>query len=534
MSITDVVQLTITRSARPLERAGFGTMLFLSMHRAWSDLIRYYTQATQLLDDGFMESDHAYLEAVSYFSQEPKPQRLAVGRLGTADACLVLTTDEVDGHRYVIWIDGIGFGYNAGVGTTTTAIEAGLTTILNSGYTVTAASPANKTFTVAGNHFRNFPAGEQFRVTDSGANNGTYTVASAELVGGDTVITVVEAVASSAGALGAIKSLTAITVTNSVSWDGMISISPTVASTFFRLWVGENLATNFGLSGTMAANLAAIEAEDASGWYSVSLAHQWHPAVSPAETETQEDLTVKLAKEIEARRKIFLQASSDTDIVNLTLAADDVTTGSVARQVQDRAYARTAILYSAQANDDRDDPYADAAWQGSRLPTDPGRETWWGAKLKGVSADALSATQRANALAKKANIYTPFTADGTVSIVENGTMADGTFIDVIRLIDAIYQEVLLSVGETLITPAAPMFKIPYTQGGLDAIENSIRKALDKFTGPDRGLSSYTVDVPDIDEISDTDKANRVITGITFVGFLSGAAQGVVIQGTVTV
>lgn len=534
MSITDVVQLTITRSARPLERAGFGTLLFLSMHRAWDDLIRYYTQSSQLLDDGFTTSDHAYLAAVSYFSQEPKPQRIAVGRLKTADACLVLTTAEVDGHRYVVWVDGIGFGFLAGVDTTTTLIEAGLTTILNSGYTVTAASPANKTLTIAGNHFRNFPSGEQFRITGSGANNGTYTVDEAELVAGNTVITVVEAVPSSAGALGSIKSLTPITVTNSISWDGMISISPTVASTFFRLWVGENLATNFGLDGTIAANLASIELEDASGWYAVSLAHQWHPAVSPAESETQEGLVIDLAKEVEARRKILLQASSDTDIVNVTLASDDPTTGSVARQAQDRSYARTAILYSAQANDDAEDPYADAAWLGSRLPTDPGRETWWGARLKGASADELSATQRANALAKRANIYTPFTADGTVSIVESGTMADGTFIDVIRLVDAIYQEVLLSVGETLITPAAPMFKIPYTQGGLDAIENSIRKALDKFTGPDRGLSSYTVDVPDIDEISDTDKANRVITGITFVGFLSGAAQGVVIQGNVTV
>lgn len=534
MSITDVVQLTITRSARPLERAGFGTLLFLSMHRAWTDLIRYYTQSSQLLDDGFTESDHAFLAAVSYFSQEPKPQRLAVGRLGTVDACLVLTTDEVDGHRYVVWVDGIGFGFNAGVGTNTTAIEAGLTTVLNSGYTVTAASPSNKTFTVAGNHFRNFTAGESFRVAGSGANDGTYTVASAALVSGNTEVTTVEAVPSSAGALGAIKSKTPITVTNSVSWDGMISISPTVASTFFRLWVGEHLATNFGLSGTMAANLANIEAEDASGWYAVSLAHQWHPAVSPAETEIQENLVVDLAKQIEARRKILLQASSDTDIISVTLASDDPTTGSVARQVQDRDYARTGILFSAQANDDADDPYADAAWHGSRLPTDPGRETWWGARLKGTSADELSATQRTNALAKNANIYTPFTTDGTVSIVENGTMADGTFIDVIRLIDAIYQEVLLSVGETLITPAAPMFKIPYTQGGLDAIENAIRKALDKFTGPDRGLSSYTVNVPDIDEISDSDKANRVITGITFVGFLTGAAQGVVIQGNVTV
>lgn len=533
MSIEHVVQLTITRQSRPLERAGFGTRLFLSMHRAWSDLIRFYTQASQLLDDGFAENDPAYLAALAYFSQTPKPQRIAIGRLASADACLVIVDAVTDGHRYVVWIDGIGFGFNAAASTTTDLIEAGLTTVINSGYAITAASPANKTFQFAGNHYRNFPAGKQFRVAGSPANNGTYTVASAVLSGGNTVVTTVEAVPSALSG-GAIKSKTPVTATNSVVWDGMISISPDVASTYFLLKAGEKLHLNFGLSGTMTANLTAIEAVDDKGWYEVGLAHQWHAAVSPAETETQADLETALATLVETRRKIMLQADSDASIVDVALSSDDPTTGSFAARIKDRKFARSACLFSAQANDDASDPQADSAWSGSRLPTDPGRETWWGAKLVGVTADKLSETQRTNALAKNANIYTPFTKDGAVSIVENGTMGDGTFIDVIRLIDAIFDEVLLSVGEYLINPAAPLFKVPYTQQGLDGLEGAIKKALDKFTGPDRGIGSYVVTVPKLEDISATDRANRIIPDTTFVGFLTGAAQGVKIVGNVTV
>lgn len=542
MALADVIQLTITRQSRPLERAGFGTMLHLSMHRAWDDLLRYYTQAADLLDDGFAESDPAYLAAVSYFKQEPKPEQIAIGRLDTADAVLVIVDEVVAAKRYTVWIDGIGFEYATDATPTTDEIEAGLTTVINSGYTITAASTSNKTFTIAGNHVVAFPAGKQFRVTGSSSNNKTYTVASAALSSGSTVVTVVETVPSAAGTLGAIKSLTPCTATNSVVWDGYVSISPDTPSTFLQITPGENLHTSFDLDGTIATSYAAIKADDSTGWYAVALAHQWESTESPAAASTQADIEEALADVIELERKIFCIASPDANIVDTTHTADDVTTGSIARRLQDKDYARTFVLYNAQADNGLDidtgvaggdpDPYADAAWLGSRLTSDPGRETWKFCELKGVTSDELTTTQRTNALAKACNIYTPFTS--TRAITEDGTMADGEFVDVIRLSDALYDAVINEVAGAILGPSAPLFKVPFTAEGLAVIDAAIRRALDPYTGPTRGLSSYTVTVPDIDDVTAADKANRALTGVEFVAIVSGAVHTVEILGNVTV
>src|SRR3990167_1095126 len=328
MSIEDVVNVTITRQSRPLTRAGFGTLLFLSMHRAWDDLIKYYEGASELLDDGFAETDPAYQAAVSYFAQDLRPELLAVGRLATADAVSVLVTTIADSTKYTIWVDGVGFDFTSDATATSIEIEAGLKTILDDGYTVTAASIANKTFTISGNHYRSFPVGEQFRINGSSLNECDYTVVEATLVSGNTVVEVEETIASESN-LGAIKTLTPLTTTNTLSWDGLLSVSPTVASTFFRIKAGDGLHLNYGLSGTMAANLTSIEADDKTGWYTVSLAHQLQTTASPVESENQVDLEEALADAIETRRKMFIQASPDADIVDTTLAADDGTTGSI-------------------------------------------------------------------------------------------------------------------------------------------------------------------------------------------------------------
>src|SRR4030042_1479347 len=151
MSLSDVVNLIITRQARPLARAGFGTALFLTMHRAWDDRIKYYTDASDMLDDGFAATDDAYRAAVRCFAQSPKPEQIAIGRLATADAVIVSVDTVTSSTRYTVFIDGIGFDYSADSSATTTEIEAGLTAIINSGYTITGIDETNDTFTVAGN-----------------------------------------------------------------------------------------------------------------------------------------------------------------------------------------------------------------------------------------------------------------------------------------------------------------------------------------------------------------------------------------------
>jgi len=535
MAIEDVVTLTITRESRPVERAGFGTLLFLAMHRAWDDRIKYYTQPDDLLDDGFSETDPCYLAAVAYFSQEPKPQTLGIGRLATDDGVTVVIDTVEAAARYTIWLDGVGFDASADSTPTTIEIEAALTTVVNDGYAITTAATSTKKFTIASNHRASFPVGAQFRVSGSTGNDGTYTVAGVALVAGATVVEVSETVAS-AVADGAIKSLTPVTATNTIAGDAGLSISPVTPAAFVQMWVGENMHLEFDLLGSITTNLTDIEAEDSTGWYAVCLAHQWETTASPAADDVQATVEEELATAIETRRKIFGIASPDANIVDTTRAADNVTTGSIARRLQDAGYARTWVLYSPEADDGAvstsPDPYADVAWMGSRLPTDPGTETWKFASLTGVTADVLTTTQRTNALAKYANVYVPFTA--AKSITDDGTVADGEFIDVIRLVDAIYDAVLTEVADVIVSPVSPLFKTPFTNAGIAAIEGAIRTALEQYTGPSRGLSSYTVTTPDEDDVSDADKGNRSLTGVSFTATVTGAVHAVTITGSVTV
>lgn len=59
-------------------------------------------------------------------------------------------------------------------------------------YPVTASDEAAETFTIAGEHTAEFPPGATFTVSGSVGDNGTYTVVSSTIVGGDTVITVAD------------------------------------------------------------------------------------------------------------------------------------------------------------------------------------------------------------------------------------------------------------------------------------------------------------------------------------------------------
>lgn len=537
MALDNVITLSITRQSRPLERAGFGTLLHMSMHEAWDDLIRYYDKASDMLADGFSSTDPAYMAAASYFAQDPKPEQIAIGRVAVADAVKVIIDEVVEASRYTVWIDGCGFEYSSDASPTTIEIEAGLTAVINDGYTVTAASTGDDSFTIAGNHVAAFPVGKQFRVTGATSNNGTYTVASAVISSGSTVISVDEAVPSAAATLGVIKSLTAVTATNTLAGDGEISVSPDVASTFVQITAGTNLHLQFDMDGTIAASYAAIKAEDETGWYAVALAHQWESTESPAAASTQADLEELLADQVELDRKIFGIASPEANIIDTTKVADDVTSGSIARRLQDKGYTRSFTLYSGQADNGLDvaggdpDPYADVAWFGARLTSDPGRETWKFAKLTGVTADDLTATQRANALAKHCNIFTPFTSSR--AITEEGVMADGEYIDIIRLSDQLYDSVINEVAEALLNPISPLQKTPYTAEGIATIEAAIRAGLDPYVGTTRGLAAYTVIVPDIDDVSATDKGNRALTGVEFVATITGAIHTVAIAGNVT-
>jgi hypothetical protein len=117
-----------------------------------------------------------------------------------------------------------------------------------------------------------------------------------------------------------------------------------------------------------------------------------------------------------------------------------------------------------------------------------------------------------------------------VNVTQNGKVAGGEYIDIIRFIDFIQARMQEKIFATL----ANATKIPYTDAGIAIIEADVRTVLER--GVIQGgivPGSIVVNVPRAADISTNDKAERILTGITFSAQLSGAVQAVVINGTVS-
>lgn len=89
MSLESIVQVTITTQTRGVTRAGFGTPLIAAFHNRFPELFRIYEQIADLEADGFVSFEPAHKMATAVFSQNPKLQKVVVGRLQTAHTQIV-------------------------------------------------------------------------------------------------------------------------------------------------------------------------------------------------------------------------------------------------------------------------------------------------------------------------------------------------------------------------------------------------------------------------------------------------------------
>lgn len=96
MSIQDIVDVQITRETASVSQLGFGTLMILGEHTVFAERIRYYQTPDAILDDGFTSSDPEYIAANSAFSQNPRPTRVAIGRIDAADADITASLNAVD------------------------------------------------------------------------------------------------------------------------------------------------------------------------------------------------------------------------------------------------------------------------------------------------------------------------------------------------------------------------------------------------------------------------------------------------------
>ena len=77
--ITSVVVITVTRDSVGVQQAGFGIPLIVGHSATFGERLRFYTGVDGVVVD-FATTTPEYKMAVVLFSQNPKPEKIAIGR----------------------------------------------------------------------------------------------------------------------------------------------------------------------------------------------------------------------------------------------------------------------------------------------------------------------------------------------------------------------------------------------------------------------------------------------------------------------
>lgn len=144
MSLSDVVNISITRSTKVPTRAGFGTLAFFCYHTLNNNLVNEVSEADEVLDLGATTAHRAYKAALRHFSQEPRPEKMLIVKRGTQTQILELTPVTLTvGYTYAFTIvDPTGAEFDIEHTVVTGTVDAIVDALVTA---ITTAAPASVT-----------------------------------------------------------------------------------------------------------------------------------------------------------------------------------------------------------------------------------------------------------------------------------------------------------------------------------------------------------------------------------------------------
>lgn len=246
-----------------------------------------------------------------------------------------------------------------------------------------------------------------------------------------------------------------------------------------------------------------------------------------ATDDRTEQFIMDMAEAVETMQKIFFTGSSSVDSLTGTNVESQQ---DLLAKLANKKFKRTVGLW----HQDADNEYVEMAYVGYGAPYDAGSITWGNAQLAGVdmgrhptTGRPLTSAQKTALLARNANFVD---REGGLNIVRMGTTVSGEWIDIIRGIDWLDQEVTVALRDLLMNQKGG--KVTYNDAGITRIKEVISSALQR--GVNRNLlDSYTVTVPRAADCSAADKRERILQNVKFTGILAGAILIVKVQGSVT-
>lgn len=83
LEIKDIVNVVVNRETTTKTTADLQTIAILSVHQNFNvaETHREYSSTTEMLEDGFITTDYAYVAAMRIFSQNPQPRSIIVGMI---------------------------------------------------------------------------------------------------------------------------------------------------------------------------------------------------------------------------------------------------------------------------------------------------------------------------------------------------------------------------------------------------------------------------------------------------------------------
>lgn len=348
----------------------------------------------------------------------------------------------------------------------------------------------------------------------TGADDGTYTVSlngvDFSFVASSSTIELIRD-----GLIAAINAGGEPVTAAPVSTD-TITLTADVAGTGFAIVFTSNPSDNMALTLTtpntgIDSEIARIDDLD-SDWYFQLMT-----------SRTKQDI-LSASKTIESRIKLSVYATDEDDSKGLVAAGD---TTSIMGIIATANRMRTIGMWTKTSNLST---FPDAGIVGLQGTTEGGSSTWKFKGLKNTAPDdELTPTEITNIEAKGGNINITV---AEIAIFQQGTVADGEFIDNVRGTDQLSRRIQESVFGLFTTEA----KVPFTDGGGDQLETALRDPLQEaednlFLAKD---PKFTITIPKVATIAVADRAARFFKGVKFGGTLAGAVHSTKIDGTLSV
>lgn len=322
--------------------------------------------------------------------------------------------------------------------------------------------------------------------------------------------------ATATGLAAAIQAQVATTGVGAVAVGAVITLTAQIAGNAFTCTLAGTGALLMTLVNPVVANHGV--AEDLTDIRVAGA--DWYATL---ETSRSKDDALNGAAWTEANNvppTMFFPQSSESSSATTVVDANGT---DLANKLKKFAYKRTGLWWHSL-----DAEYLDAGITGREIPTDPGTENWALKGVVAVSPDTISSTNKANLLAKYANIYYPLKPGGQNPITYKGTTASGIFIDVVRFVDFLTARIQEAVANLFLTQE----KVEFDETGLQQIASQVAGELQKAKDAHK-VVDFTVSVPAISSISSSDRAARRLNpSITFQAQLSGAFDFAQISGIV--